>query len=296
MRRLIVTADGYGFAQGINRAIEDVLPAGFVRSVSVNANFPAAEQVGALAQRFPDLSIGIHLNLSVGPPVCDPHDVPSLVDGQGEFWYRAFPRKALRGRIRSRDVEREITAQIERIQGFGVTLTHWDSHRGDHVYPPYSWVAMRCARRAGIPGMRTHRYHVVVRRRRGALARARELVRRPQVLLTRPGRAAVSHLGRARGFRMADRALFFEPGAGHGPGVPGTWTHMLGALPRGTSEIWCHPGYPDETLRRYSTLLGSRAQEAEVLASPGLARRARECGVELIGFADLCREAMCPAG
>ena len=287
MRRLMVHADGYGFAPGINRAIEDVLPAGFVRGVSINANFPAVQDVPGLARRFPRLSLGIHLNLSVGRPVSNPREVPSLVNGAGEFWYREFPRKALLGQICARDVEREIDAQIARLQGLGITLSHWDSHRGDHIYPPYLWVAMRCALRAGIPAMRTHRYHVVTRGRWPSLGRALDRIRRPRTLITWPARAAVSQLGREWGFRTADRAVFFESRPGCGPDRLDSWLHMLAALPRGTSEVWCHPGYPDATLRRYSTLLDQRVGEARALASPELVRSAGRCGVALIGSAEL---------
>jgi len=283
----MVHADGYGFAPGINRAIEDVLPAGFVRGVSINANFPAVQDVPELARRYPRLSLGIHLNLSVGRPVSDPRDVPSLVNGDGEFWYREFPRRALAGRIRAGDMEREIDAQIARLRGLGVTLTHWDSHRGDHIYPPYLWVAMRCARRAGIPAMRTHRYRLVTRGPWPVLGRARDRVRRPRTLLTWPARAAVSQLGREWGFRTADRALFFEPLPGRGPDRLESWIGLLASLPPGTSEVWCHPGYPDETLRRYSTLLDSRVGEARALGSPELIHRAARAGVALIGSADL---------
>jgi chitin disaccharide deacetylase len=287
MRRLMVHADGYGFAPGINRAIEEVLPAGFVQGVSINANFPATQDVTRLIRRFPRLSCGIHLNLSVGRPVSAPGEVPSLVGPGGEFWYREFPRRALRGRIRARDVAREIDAQIARLRGLGVTLSHWDSHRGDHIYPPYLWVALDRTRRAGIPAMRTHRYHVVVRHPWPALGRLRDRVRRPRTLVTWPARAAASRLGRRRGFRTADRALFFDAGAGLGPDRLDSWLHLLGTLPPGTSEVWCHPGYPDDTLRRYSTLLDRRIDEARALASPRLARCARRRGVTLIGSAEL---------
>jgi predicted glycoside hydrolase/deacetylase ChbG (UPF0249 family) len=67
-RRLIVNADGFGFTSGNNRGILECLPAGLVRSVSVNANFPSVREVVEL-RRFPDISVGIHFDTWWGPMV-----------------------------------------------------------------------------------------------------------------------------------------------------------------------------------------------------------------------------------
>ncbi len=42
---LIINADGYGFTRGINRGIEEAVERGVITSISVNANFEAAEDL-----------------------------------------------------------------------------------------------------------------------------------------------------------------------------------------------------------------------------------------------------------
>ncbi|KKL97668.1 hypothetical protein LCGC14_1832150, partial [marine sediment metagenome] len=128
-RRLIINADGFGFTYGNNRGIFECLQAGAVKSVSVNATFPAVEETTRLVEQFPEVSAGIHLDLSVGPCASDPRDIPDLVDDSGEFLDTQFHVKAMRGQIPHQQIVCELTAQIERFLSFGVHISHWDSHQ-----------------------------------------------------------------------------------------------------------------------------------------------------------------------
>lgn len=286
-RRLIVNADGFGFTYGNNRGVFEALEAGFVRSVSVNSNFPAFEETCTLAKRFPRVGIGIHFNLSVGRPVLDPRDVPSLVNDAGEFWYKDLPRRARAGLVDLHEAERELDAQIDRFRRAGIFLTHWDSHRGDHAYPPYLWAAFRSARRAGIRCMRTHHFQWITRRLPPSTVMFWHYLRQPHQVATHLFRRATVLAGHGQGFLSADRAILFEKVPGNGPEHLDTWLHLLDALPEGTFEVWCHPGYPDETLRRYATLVDSRVEETHVLSDVRLVEAAERCGVDLINFRDL---------
>src|SRR5438034_2135906 len=80
VRQLIINADGYGFTEGITRAIEECIDFGTVRSLSANVNFPRSERIRELVAKRPDLSIGCHLNPIVGRPLLAPERLPSLVD------------------------------------------------------------------------------------------------------------------------------------------------------------------------------------------------------------------------
>ena len=64
----------------------------------------------------------------------------------------------------------------------------------------------------------------------------------------------------------------------------GNWLSILRNLSPGTHEIYCHPGYPDETLRRWSYYCDERAKELDILRRPELHDAARELGVEIISF------------
>ncbi len=286
-RRLIVNADGFGFTYGNNRGILECLPVGVVTSVSVNANFPAVEEAAKLIEQFPDVSVGIHLDLSVGPCVSDPQDIPALVDTSGRFLEAAFHRKAMKGEIPHEQMVRELSAQVERLIGRGVAISHWDSHQNRHLYPPFFRAAIEVAGRFGISRMRTHDHHLF------GVGRARKL-RALAHLAGHPKRAAVYaaakwQMVRARraGMKMADRLISVGLLDGSRKFQRQFWVDLFRTLPEGVSEVYCHPGYPDQMLAEHAVYVQERLEELKVLRDPTLADQARQHGVELISFNEL---------
>lgn len=282
-RRLIVNADGFGFTFGNNRGILECLPAGVVRSVSVNANFPAVREVPDL-RRFPGISVGIHFNLSVGPCVAEPARIPHLVTPRGEFLGSAFGPRLMKGGIPQEELVVELTAQLRRMFELGVELTHWDSHQNLHLLPPFFRAAIRVAKSHGISRMRTHDHHLV------ALGPNRRL-RIVRHLLENPGRGirylsarGMMYGARRLGMRMADRLVSPGPLGDSMKYERHFWVQVFRSLPAGTSEVYCHPGYPDEDLRRHASYVEERQKELEVLRDPTLAEEARRQQVELISF------------
>src|SRR4051812_38683730 len=91
-RTLIVNADGFGFAPGVNRGIEEVVQRGVVRSTSCVVNFPDIEELPEFTARWPHVSAGVHFNLSVGRPLSDPSRVRTLVDSEGALLGDELPR------------------------------------------------------------------------------------------------------------------------------------------------------------------------------------------------------------
>lgn len=283
-RRLIVNADGFGFTPGNNRAIFETLAAGVVRSISVNANFPAVEEVARVVRDHPRVSIGVHFNLAVGRPVLDPAEVPSLVDREGRFLDTAFPRALLLGRVRRDEMRRELRAQVEVLRSLGVTPTHWDGHRNQHLLPRYYEVAMEVAWDAGIERMRTNR-HCLFTGSASIVPAIGHYVRHPDRLARHVLTALWMARARAAGFRMADRMITpVRAGSGTWKTDRAMWEALFRLLPPGTSEIYCHPGYPDETLRAHARYVEEREAEARVLSDPTLAEGAARQGVELISF------------
>ena len=64
--------------------------------------------------------------------------------------------------------------------------------------------------------------------------------------------------------------------------------HLIEALPEGTWEFVCHPGYVDTELSSVRTRLReSREQELEVLTSPQARQALQSRGIELISYKQL---------
>jgi predicted glycoside hydrolase/deacetylase ChbG (UPF0249 family) len=135
--------------------------------------------------------------------------------------------------------------------------------------------------------MRTHRFHTFWRSGWPPARAAVRYAKAPQRAVSHAWRAGVAVVGRLAGFRMADRCVVLDPDSGDRPERFETWMAVLDGLPEGVTEAWCHPGYPDDELRRWSGLVESRAEQVAALSDPRLVEHARRIGVELVTFRDL---------
>jgi predicted glycoside hydrolase/deacetylase ChbG (UPF0249 family) len=212
------------------------------------------------------LGVGCHLTLVDGQPTLPPTQVPTLIEGDGRFRrsWKPFIVSCLLGRVSLLEVERELTAQIDRLRSAGLTLTHLDAHKHVHAYPPIFAIVTRLAERFRIPVVRVpfERWSNV-----SSNGPQRRTVRR-QALLN----AAMLPWAR-RDYRNAARAGIRTPhfiGRSHtGVLSAHALTAMLRGLPPGVTELMVHPGYVDQTLERLNTrLLDARADEVDLLTSP----------------------------
>lgn len=287
-RRLIINADGYGFTPGVNEGVVRTFEAGLVRSTSCTPNFGHLGQVGEVARRFPKVSFGIHFNLSMGPPVTDPSKVPTLVDESGRFWEGDLFRRILRRKIDRQDMVRELTAQAALLADAGVKISHWDGHQNKHLYPPFFEVALEVGKRFGIRGIRTHRRLLYTTRGPAAVSElAPYYLRHPARALTHLGGRLRSRQANRHGYRTADRLI--TPGyADHShKSASSFWFTLAETLPAGTSEIYCHPGFPDDLLRANAKYVDEREHEVAVLTDPVLREAFEAASIRSISFLEL---------
>lgn len=73
-RRLIVNADDFGFATGVNEGIVEAHVNGIVTSTSLMVDWPAAAHAVELAREHPGLSVGLHY-VEDGPEIDEPGHV-----------------------------------------------------------------------------------------------------------------------------------------------------------------------------------------------------------------------------
>jgi chitin disaccharide deacetylase len=152
-RLLVINADDMGLTTGVCRAVARAHAEGVVTSTSVLAVGRAFEQAASTVRDGGDLALGAHLAI-VGEdrPLLSAQEVPTLVDRDGRFplSYRTVVARGAAGRIDADDVAREFRAQLERVQGIGVPVTHLDTHQHTHLWPAVAAVVADVAREAGI--------------------------------------------------------------------------------------------------------------------------------------------------
>ena len=85
MKYLIVTADDFGLADEVNRAVEIGHVEGVLTAASLMVGAPAAAGAVETARRLPRLAVGLHLALVDAPPVLPASAAPDLVDAHGRL-------------------------------------------------------------------------------------------------------------------------------------------------------------------------------------------------------------------
>ncbi|MBD2448245.1 hopanoid biosynthesis-associated protein HpnK [Nostoc sp. FACHB-152] len=136
-RFAIINGDDFGFSRGVNQAIIKAHKQGILTSTSFMVTGDAAEEAIALAQKHPDLAVGLHLVLVCGRSVLPPEQIPHLVDSQGNFPNSSF-LAGLRYQFQSAaraELRQEIRAQLIKFQASGLPLSHVDGHLHLHVHP-----------------------------------------------------------------------------------------------------------------------------------------------------------------
>jgi predicted glycoside hydrolase/deacetylase ChbG (UPF0249 family) len=272
-RRLIVNADDFNTDEARNRGILEAARLGIVTSTTVLANVPWPE--GAL-QGLRDVfgrSIGVHLNLTKGRPVCTISSSLAGADGcffpKPEAWRRGLARK-----FDTAEVEREFTAQIEALQAAGIEPDHADSNNHLHVFPGIAAAAARAMLRCGI------------RRIRLPLEPLQWSLRRPGAEVVKKMFIALLAL-HARGiFRHAGLSFPDRCAGLHAPdtGSVQSLQRFLAYLPAGCTELLCHPGYA-RAGNPFST--ADRERELAALTAGGVREAVRHNNISLISFSDL---------
>lgn len=253
MKRLIVNADDFGRARGINRGVLRAHRDGIVTATTLMVAAPASEDAGRAAHDAPSLDVGVHLVLTYGRPVSDPATVRSLVERDGSFPRR--PDAFLgTGRADREEALAEYRAQLARARTLlGRAPTHLDSHHWLHDEPALEWAMTTLARETGMP--------------------------------VRPHDDAQRDRLRAAGIRTVDHYRRDFQHEGHVDMA--TLERILADIGDGVTELGCHPGEPDAELAATSTYASLRSDELATLTDERAKAAVARNGITLSDYAVL---------
>jgi len=268
LKKLVVNADDFGFTRDVNRGIVAAHREGILTATTLMATGAAFDDAVSLARSNPSLDVGCHLVLVGAAPF--PESVPQLI------------RAVALGRIR---IYEELAAQVRRVIEAGLKPSHLDTHKHTHLLPPVLAAVARISEEYRIPWVRRPfdfpRQPSDSRRAPGApgftqraAGRAFGLVRgRFERVLTAHGCRSTDHFA---GFQITGR---FDASS---------LASLIRALPEGSTEFMCHPGFCTEELRAARTRLKeSREQELRALTAPEARAALRDACVELVSYRDL---------
>lgn len=152
IKRLIVNADDYGLSEGVCLGILKAHRDGILTSTTCTMNMENIEKYLEMTKDYPNLGLGVHLNITVGKPLTN----VSFVDEKGNFKSRDTykNREAI---VLQEELYQEWKAQIEKfikIMGhklMGHKPTHLDSHHHVHLLNSNIDVALKLAHEYDLP-------------------------------------------------------------------------------------------------------------------------------------------------
>ncbi|GGC75049.1 hypothetical protein GCM10011387_30950 [Pedobacter quisquiliarum] len=138
--KVLLRFDDIGMNHAVNTAINEVGKTGMPFSASVMFACPWYQEAVEVLKKYPKVAVGVHLTLTAEwknyrwGPVLGQSAVPSLVDGLGYFLpsTTAFQKN----KYKLEEVERELSAQIERALASGLQISYIDPHMGIALSTP----------------------------------------------------------------------------------------------------------------------------------------------------------------
>ena len=129
MTKIIINADDFGYCEAVNYGIISAHNNGIVRSTSMMANMPGVEHGVGLLKENKTLNCGVHMTLSCGRQLLS--NLKTIVDKDG-FFIRRITDEIIE-KMDCDEIYRELCAQIDRVKGLGIDISHLDSHHHIHT-------------------------------------------------------------------------------------------------------------------------------------------------------------------
>jgi predicted glycoside hydrolase/deacetylase ChbG (UPF0249 family) len=263
---IILCADDYALTEGISRAVGELAAAQRLSAASVlvtSAHWPAGAP--RLCVHRGHLSVGLHLNLTLGAPTGPmPHLAPD-----GKFpGLRGLLARALLGLLHKDEIAAEIGRQLDRFEaGMRAPPDHIDGHQHVHALSGVRQALLETVQR------RYPSRPPLIRdpsdRLRTAIARG---VAVPKALTVGGLALGFGRTARGRGLPVNDSFAGFSDFAESKPYADELQSAL--SQPGRLHIVMCHPGHPDAELAAIDPVVGRRGMEYEALMrDPGLPQR-----------------------
>ena len=258
-RRIWLCADDYGLAEGVNRAIRDLISRGRLNATSVMVVGPAigrneVAELQAAAAASPRCAIGLHATLTAPFRPLSMHFRP--VDGGLFLPFQTMLRSGLLRRLDPDMIEDELLVQLAAFKDlFGRAPDFVDGHQHAQLFPQVRDAFLAAVKEAA-PGAWV---------RQGG--RLQPLAKR----LGAPKALVLDVLSAQFRKRAAAAGIPFNPAfAGaydftKSPDFGDLMRQFLEGMPEG-GLVMCHPGFVDETLEGLDPLTTQREAEHAYLA------------------------------
>lgn len=149
---LIINADDFGLLPEVNQGIIECFESGSITSTTLMVNMEGGQDAVEQAKKHPTLGVGFHFTLTQGKPLSSKREIPTLVNGDGNFYPRGqLEKRIIMGKVAADDLKKEFLAQIEGFKQWGLEMTHIDSHHHIHMFPIIFKIVSDYAHRTALP-------------------------------------------------------------------------------------------------------------------------------------------------
>jgi predicted glycoside hydrolase/deacetylase ChbG (UPF0249 family) len=277
---LIINADDLGMNDETDKAIIESYRAGILTSTSAFVTFiDPIQTLKHIHNEYPNLPIGLHLNLSEGKPVLPASEIPSLVDKDGDFYSKDKIIFKLAD-MKIEEVRKELNAQVKLFLSSGVPLDHINCHH--HItalFTPFHIVMREISLQYKVPMRNPVPYSIYqkmnVNSGGGSSFAGKKMITygilhpfKSIPMMKKVGPTAFieqEKIDKEAGVGMPDWFIdaFFENA------TVNDLNSIINQLPEGISELMCHP---------------VRLGEGKVLSNPDVKKNLEACHVKLGNF------------
>jgi len=257
--RIWLCADDYGLAEGVNRAIRDLISSGRLNATSVMVVGPAigrneVAELQAAATASPRCAIGLHATLTAPFRPLSMHFRP--VDGGLFLPFQTMLRSGLLRRLDPEMIEDELLVQLTAFKDlFGRAPDFVDGHQHAQLFPQVRDAFLAAVKEAA-PGAWV--------RQGGRLQPLAKRLGEPKALVLDVLSAQFRKRAAAAGIRF-NPAFAGAYDFTTSPDFGVLMRQFLEGMPEG-GLVMCHPGFVDETLRSLDPLTTQREAEHAYLA------------------------------
>ena len=273
MKRLIVTADDFGYSKYTNNAIIECFRKGFVTSTSLTVNNKHFNGSIKILKQNKNLDVGIHINLTEFKPLTKSK---ALIDRNGAFidksrWFDGYYKK-----IDKNEIENEINAQILKAISSRLNITHINGHNHIHIFPNIIDVVVTLAKKYKIKYVRLPNEKIVNETQK----QSSELQKRN--IMAKFSKSAKDKILK-NGLKTTDayygildmNDLDFD-----------RLSMALASIKDGTSELMVHPAYVDKNGDIFHRLK-QREKEIKLLTNNKIKQLIKKRGIKLINFSQI---------
>ncbi len=306
-RYLIITADDFGASININEGIRLVVEKNAITTISALTNFhESLPELIKISETYPDIGIGVHLNITTGKPVLAASEVPSLVNTNGNF-YTIDELLPILSAISFNDLRKELKAQIQTLDNIGIPIDHLSDQNGIlSFYSPFFKIVTELALEFGAP-VRTPAIAGIKypdlfpdsrMKAHGRKIAIKSAINRPLKAISLLKYARKQEIERK--VRKLDELGILHPDLlieyFWGDPTASNLTYILEHLPVGTSELILHLGSNTRQVNYPSGLdldyFVNREEELKTITNTPLREYCKLFNIKTIGYSDLHSESI----